>query len=144
MNATDYAVLEAIHASWAANDLGATVRCFAENIEFAVNAPDGSASFVGTGCGRESLCHRLSDFLDKYEVLAFAPLQVTKRDDGLACRVQYHYRHRQTGMEIDGSMRLLWSIAGDKATSLKVIHDAERMGVFFEMADRCSRGELYI
>src|SRR5215510_5389725 len=87
---------------------------------------------------------RLWDFLDKYEVLAFAPLQVTKRDDGLACRVQYHYRHRQTGMEIDGSMRLLWSIAGDKATSLKVIHDAERMGVFFELADRCSRGELYM
>jgi hypothetical protein len=47
-------------------------------------------------------------------------------------------------MEIDGSMRLLWSIAGDKATSLKVIHDAVRMGVFFEMADRCGRGDLYM
>jgi ketosteroid isomerase-like protein len=144
MNATDYAVLEAIHVSWAANDLRATVRCFAEDIEFAVNAPDGSASFVGTGRGRDALSHRLSDFLDKYEVLAFAPRQVTKRDDGLACRVHYHYRHRETGMEIDGSMRLLWCIAGDKATSLRVIHDAQRMGVFFEMADRCSRGELYM
>ncbi|HXE70495.1 MAG TPA: nuclear transport factor 2 family protein [Hyphomicrobiaceae bacterium] len=144
MNATDYAVLEAIHVSWAGNDLRATVRCFAEDIEFAVNAPDGSASFVGTGRGRDTLRNRLSDFLDKYEVLAFTPLQITKRDDGLACRVQYHYRHRQTGMEIDGSMRLLWSIAGDKATSLKVIHDAVRMGVFFEMADRCSRGDLYM
>ena len=98
----------------------------------------------GTGRGRDTLANRLSDFLDKYEVLAFTPLQITKRDDGLACRVQYHYRHRQTGMEIDGSMRLLWSIAGDKATSLKVIHDAVRMGVFFEMADRCSRGDLYM
>ena len=144
MNATDQAVLEAIHASWAANDLRATVRCFAENIEFAVNAPNGAASFVGTGRGRESLSKRLSDFLDKYEVLAFAPQQVSKMDDGLACRVHYHYRHRQTGMEIDGSMRLLWCISGDKATSLKVIHDASRMGVFFEMADRCSRGELYM
>jgi len=69
MNATDYAVLEAIHVSWAANDLRATVRCFAEDIEFAVNAPDGAASFVGTGRGRDALSHRLSDFLDKYEVL---------------------------------------------------------------------------
>jgi hypothetical protein len=99
---------------------------------------------VGTGRGRETLSHRLSDFLDKYEVLAFSPAHVTRLDEGLACRVHYHYRHRETGMEIDGSMRLLWSIAGDKATSLKVIHDAQRMGVFFEMADRCSRGELYM
>ncbi|HJZ32136.1 MAG TPA: nuclear transport factor 2 family protein [Hyphomicrobiaceae bacterium] len=144
MNATDYAVLEAIHVSWAANDLRATVRCFAEDIEFAVNAPDGAASFVGSGRGREALRKRLSDFLDKYEVLAFTPELVNKREDGLACRVHYHYRHRQTGMEIDGRMRLLWCIAGDKATSLRVIHDAVRMGVFFEMADRCSRGELYM
>ena len=144
MNATDTAVLEAIHVSWAANDLRATVRCFAEDIEFAVNAPDGAASFVGSGRGREALRTRLSDFLDKYEVLEFAHKQVSKMGDGLVCRVHYHYRHRQTGMEIDGSMRLQWSIAGDKATSLRVIHDANRMGVFFEMADRCSRGELYM
>jgi len=110
-----------------------SLRCFAPDVAFAVRAPRHAASFVGRGRGRDVLAHRLRAFLDSYEVLEFRLLHDAPRGRYLQCRIRYHYRHRRTGMRIDGTMRHVWRVVGGRVERFEIVHDAERMGAYFEL-----------
>ncbi len=138
MPAGDRLIVEAVYVSWEAGDLPAMLRCFASDITFAVHHP-GEATFVGEGQGKSQLAERLGRFLLEYEVVDYGTTQIYESDGRMDCRVRYQYRHRMTGMEIDGTMRHVWNVVDGKIVSFEVIHDARRMGAFFELAAReCS------
>ncbi|KAB2910774.1 MAG: nuclear transport factor 2 family protein [Hyphomicrobiaceae bacterium] len=138
MPAGDRLIVESVYVSWEAGDLPAMLRCFANDIKFAVHH-SGVATFIGEGQGKAQLAERLGRFLLEYDVVDYGTTQIYENDGVVDCRVRYEYRHRMTGMEIDGTMRHIWRVVDGKIVSFEVIHDAQRMSAFFELAARaCS------
>lgn len=128
----DRLVVEAAYVCWEAGDLGGLLTHFDDEVEFAVNAR-GSPTILGTGCGRTLLASRVLTFLDQLEVVDYQAGYVTPREGCFTCPIRYHYRHKRSGMEIDGTMRHVWHVREGKVLRFEVVHDAERMGAFFEL-----------
>jgi ketosteroid isomerase-like protein len=129
MSDHDRLIVEALYVSWEAGELKAMLRNVAEDI------PAGARSFIGRGHGKALLHARLQAFLDAFVVIDYATPPLMACSGVVDCRVAYHYRHKKTGMTIDGNMRHVWHIVGDKIARFDVIHDAKRMGAFFELAE---------
>jgi ketosteroid isomerase-like protein len=137
MRANHRLVIEAAYASWAAGDLETTLACFARGVQFVVHSTPDAPSYVGQGCGRHLLAPRLALFLTDFDVVACDVRHIGERKDGsLDYKVGYAYRHKRTGLAIDGSMRHKWRVLGDKIVSFDLFHDARRMAVYYEMIAR--------
>ena len=129
-------LIEAMYVSWEAGDLPSMMSFFADDVVFAVHPVEATTTIVGHGQGKELFASRLALFLHDYEVVDYSTPYISADGDSVDCRISYHYRHRKNGMEIDGSMRHVWKIADGKIVRFDVIHDALRMGAFFELAAR--------
>jgi hypothetical protein len=135
MRERDRLIVETLYTSWEAGELTSMLRHVAEDVGFAVH-PWHGASFIGSGSGSKLLLSRLRHFLAVYEVVDYhAPPPVALELGILDCRISYLYRHRRTGMTIDGNMRHIWRLSAGKIVRLDIIHDAKRMGAFFELAE---------
>jgi hypothetical protein len=75
----------------------------------------------------------LRAFLDAYEVEEFKIASANPIDDSIVFRIQYDYRSRAKGLDIQGAQRHRWTVSGNEITSFTVIHDAQRLGAFFEL-----------
>jgi ketosteroid isomerase-like protein len=136
MDLDAYRVVRAVYSAWTAGNLSRFATFLADDVEFRV--PPDAKTFVGSACGKHELERRLRAFLDAYAVKSFRILNITTREDFFDCKVSYHYVARATGWDIDGVQRHKWKVAGGLITSFEVIHDARRLGAFFEMVERAS------
>jgi ketosteroid isomerase-like protein len=131
-----YRVVHAAYVAWGEGKLTRFRSHLADDIEF--NVPPGAKTFIGAGRGKDELERRLRAFLDAYEVRYFRVANITPRDDCLEGRIDYHYVARATGWDIEGNQRHKWRVAGKRIVSFEVVHDARRLGAFFEMVERAS------
>jgi hypothetical protein len=90
-----------------------------------------------SGQGRIILRNRLSLLLSEFEIARFQPVQIV-REEGpwLHTRAHYHYVHRRSGLEIDGTMRNNCCMIGGRIVRYQVVHDTARMAAFIELARR--------
>jgi hypothetical protein len=80
---------------------------------------------------------RLGKLLSEFEVVRFQPVQIVRDDAAwLRCGVRYHYVHRATGMDIDGTMRHNCRMRDGRIERLEIVHDMARMSAFFDMVRR--------
>ena len=128
-------IIDAVYTSWEAGDLRSMMNCFSETVAFAVHPPN-STSYIGQGRGKALLQRRLARFLSEVEVVDYETWSVTPRGGWIDCRVCYHYRHRKSNMEIDGTQRHRWRLVGGKVVHLGIIHDTRRFGAFLDLAAR--------
>jgi ketosteroid isomerase-like protein len=126
-------IVEALYASWAAKDLTAVLDCCTDDIVFALHIPTDVAPFAGESCGKGALAPRLKQILDAFEFLDYRPLLITAIDGDFHAQIHYHYRHKATGHEIDGTMRHIGRLAGDKLARLDEYHDTPRVRAFLEL-----------
>jgi len=128
-------IIDAVYTSWEAGDLGSMLSCFSETVAFAAH-PSSETSYVGQGRGKALLHRRLARLLSDIQVVDYETLSVIVRPGWIDCRVRYHYRHRKTRMEIDGTKRHQWRVVGGKVVRFDIIHDARRFGAFLDLAAR--------
>jgi ketosteroid isomerase-like protein len=126
-------VLEAGYASWAARDLAATLAVFAPDIVYVMHLPPDVGPFGGEVRGRDELAPRLQGILDDFDFIEYVPLQITAVGGSFHSRVRFHYRHKETGLEYEGTMRHEWRVEGDKIVRFEEFHDAERVRSFFQL-----------
>jgi ketosteroid isomerase-like protein len=131
MHLQTYVLVADAYDAWKRGDLEAFGNYLAENIAFTV--PFATSTFVGDGTGREELKRRLQAFLDDYEVCRFDLLTANPSRTQCVFRIEYVYRARETGLEIVGTQRHIWGVAGQLITSFTVAHDTQRLGAFFEL-----------
>jgi hypothetical protein len=139
MQVDDRLVIEALCASWAAGDLDGLMQGFINDVRFAVNGLGGAPTFLKSGQGKVVLRHRLGVLLSEVEIVRFQPMQIV-REDGpwLHSRMHYHYVHRRSGLEIDGTMRNNCCMLGGHIVRYQVVHDTARMAAFMELARHSS------
>jgi ketosteroid isomerase-like protein len=127
-------ILGDAYASWEGGDVLRTLSYFTDDVVFAVHATPDSASLIGAGLGRDEFGGRLERFLGQFEVEAFTLQQVTAKGIWLQSRAHFRYRHRASGMEVDGAMRHKWRFVGDEIAHFELFHDSPRMRAFYKMA----------
>ena len=128
-------IIDAVYTSWEAGDLQSMMHCFSDTVAFAVHPPF-STSYLGQGRGKALLERRLARFLSEVQVVDYQTSSVAARAGWIDCRVRYHYRHRKSQMEIDGTQRHQWRVVGGKVVHFDVIHDTRRFGAFLDLAAR--------
>jgi ketosteroid isomerase-like protein len=133
MRADNKVLLEGAYAAWAARDLSSTLACFAEDVVFAIHLPRDVVPFAGEVRGRDELAKRLQAILDDFDFLAYQPQQITSQGLHFHSQVYFHYRHKATGLDYEGTMRHVWLIVGDRIVHFEEFHDAERVRAFFAL-----------
>jgi hypothetical protein len=114
------------------------LRNFHEDTVFSVHARPGGTSMLGHGLGKVPLGRRLASLLDHIEVMAFDLQAVARQSIWHNSRLRYRYRHRATGLVIEGSMRHKCAFVGSTIAHFELFHDADRMRAFFAMAASAS------
>lgn len=140
MSAQSYETIEALYTSWAARDLPATLACLADSIEFVIHVPVEVVPFAGETHGKDLIVPRLQMILDGFDFLQYRPLHIREDGDKFHAQVLYHFRHKQTGREIEGTMRHVGCIEGDKIVRLDEFHDGPRVAAYFELLARDASG----
>jgi ketosteroid isomerase-like protein len=126
-------LLEAAYASWAAQDLDATMACFAEDVVFATHLPADVVPFAGVSRGKVELRRQLQIIIDQFEFLTYRPVRISTEGRLFRSQVKMHYRHRATGLTYKGRLRHVWEIEGDKITHFEEFHDPDRVRAFFQL-----------
>lgn len=142
MHLNTYIVVKDIYEAWKRGDLETFGALCAPNVTFSV--PSSTTTYVGTGSGRHELTRRLQAFLDGYDVLQFDIVAASPSQDACVCRINYAYRSRETGLEIQGSQRHIWQVAGNEIVSFTVVHDAPRLGAFFGLTSNTPPSDLLL
>lgn len=124
-----YVLVKEAYDAWKRGDLEAFGALMAEDVAFAV--PFSTQTYVGNGTGREELKRRLRAFLDDYEVPTFRITGAVPSGSECVFRIQYRYRARDTGLDIEGSQRHAWRVKDNEIVAFTVMHDAQRLGAFF-------------
>ena len=126
-------LLEAVYASWAAQDLEATLECFADEVVFLTHVSPKDVPYAGTSRGKTELRRQLQKIIDIFEFIEYRPVQIRRQRGAFHCQVRMQYRHRATGLTYEGSSRHVWRIRGGKITRFETFHDPERIRAFFEL-----------
>lgn len=141
MRARERLLLEALYASWAAKDLNAVLSCFSDDIVFAMHVPPDLIPFAGETRGKDALVPRLQMILDDFDFLQYRPIHIVDEGGVLHSQVRYHFRHKATGYDIDGTMRHVWQVEGDQIVRLEEFHDTPRVKTFFELLAQSASGK---
>lgn len=133
-------LMETIYASWAAKDLPAVLDYMTDDVEFAMHVPVEDLPFAGESRGKEEIVPRLQAILDGFDFLEYRPLLIREDDDTFHAQVFYHYRHKETGREIEGTMRHVGHMQGGKLARLDEFHDTQRVVAFFQLVTQEASG----
>jgi ketosteroid isomerase-like protein len=133
-------IIEALYASWAAKDLDAVLDCFSEDAVFDLHLPADIAPFAGESRGKEILAQRLLQITEAFDFISYRPVLITQRDHAFHAQVHYRFRHKESGHELEGSMRHVGQMTGDKVSRLDEFHDEARVRAFFELVAMSADG----
>jgi ketosteroid isomerase-like protein len=127
-------ILGDAYASWEEGDVLRTLSYFTDDVVFAVHSSSDAASLVGAGLGRDEFGRRLEMFLRQFEVEEFALQRVTTKGVWVRSSVAFRYRHRISGMAVDGTMRHKWLFLGDEIAHFELFYDSPLMRAFYKLA----------
>jgi ketosteroid isomerase-like protein len=127
-------ILHDVYASWQGGDLDTVLSYFTPDLAFIVHSSPDAPSFVGSGVGREAFGSRLERFQRLFKVESFQLKLLRAEGISLLSTVGFHYRHRASGLDVDGHMRHKWLFVGDEIGAFEVFHDARRMRAFYDLA----------
>ena len=136
MRASERLIIEAVYASWSAQDLAAVAGCLHHDAVYKLHLPPGAWPIAGIVRGKATIIKSLDEILRDFEVLEYRPLKITNADGTWKSRAKIHYGHRATGLSYEATIRNVWQIEGDKIRKFEVFHDAARLRAFFEMVSR--------
>jgi hypothetical protein len=123
------------YVGFESGDVDAAINSIDDGIEFRVH-PETTASFLGQGTGRALFAERLRNFLSNYHVLNFEVVSRSMQGAKIVCRVRFHYKHKTTAMELEGSMRHEWVVENGKVVRLDLMTDANMMSAYFKLSSQ--------
>jgi ketosteroid isomerase-like protein len=125
-------------AAWAERDIDKTVSFFAEDMRFSLHVEEGHLDLAGTAVGRALVRERLQHLLNTFDFLAYV-VDSAKADGPLVrTAILYFYRHKASGLMIDGRYRHVWRVENGVIQSCDEYHDAAALKAFLELAAQSS------
>ncbi len=126
-------ILEAAFQAYAVGDLPTAAAYFAEDVIYAIYVDKDVLPFGGEVRGRAAILQVWHDIRQSFENLEYAPRVVSCDDDIVRCQINFAFRHRATGEEIDGVMRVVAQISNGQIVRFREYHDQERLRAFMRL-----------
>jgi len=134
-------VVERYWDRWAARDRRGCLDLMAENVVWALYVPQEVLPFGGETYGAASISDRLRMLLDQFDTLYYRG-SVTRSEGGrVNGRVAYGFRHKITGEDIEGVMRVVVAIENGRIARWEEYHDVEKVKAFMRLV-AYSAGDL--
>lgn len=130
---TPAAVVEEYWSRWAARDKAAALQLVSDEITYALYVPEDVLPFGGVTSGKPSISDRLQTILDVFHTVRFAGRVTKSVGDIVHGHVEYCFRHKITGHEIDGTMRQVIRIEDGRIIDWREYADVERVRAFMRL-----------
>lgn len=116
-----------------ARDLAACAAFFTDDVVYAFYIDTELAPFGGVSIGRDVMMHRLAMIDDLFELLDYRLLGARQESDNLNASIAYHFRHKATGEDIAGTMRVNGQLRGQQLCRVNEYHDRARVEAFLRL-----------
>ena len=119
--------------AWARRDKAMALTFAADGIAYNMTVPEETLPFGGLTVGRPAMSDRLQSLLDQFDTVSF-DFALTVADREMARgQATFCFRHKVTGVEIDGVMRLIAWVRGGQMVSFDEFHDVDRVRAFMRL-----------
>jgi ketosteroid isomerase-like protein len=119
--------------AWARRDKSAALALAADDIVFRMVLPEDILPFGGVTAGKPSISDRLQTILDAFDTIRYR-LTIKRADEAtVSGRVHFCFRHKLTGEDIDGVMRIDIRVRDGLITDWTEYHDVERIRAFMRL-----------
>lgn len=130
--------VEVVHAclnNWAERDLDAVMSWLHDDIRFTLHAAHGSLPLAGEANGKAELRPRLQFMLDAFEFLAYIvdAARETETAGVVRTSILYYYRHKATGLYLDGRFRHVARVENGLIKEIDEYHDAAALEAFMKL-----------
>jgi len=119
--------------AWEHQDLEGALEVVHDNIIYSMFIPQDVVPFGGETRGKPAMADRMRTILEQFDMMQFEAIQFKSDGNVEHTRVDYRFRHRETGEEISGIMRLVTTIEGGLISDLKEFHDLEKVRAFMRL-----------
>ncbi len=126
-------VVERCWVAWAARDRLAFLQFMDDDVQLAIYVPEDVVPFGGVTSGKPSVSDRLQTILDVFETRWFRGDIVKVIDGVVHGRVEFCFRHKITGEELEGVIREVITVRAGLVTSWLEYLDAERVKAFMRL-----------
>ena len=112
------------------------MELFAEDAAYTLHISESLLPFAGSTVGREAIGGQLRAMLHDWDYLVFRPGAAranVDQPDKVHCQVQFIYRHRATGSELSGQMRLVCTVEDGLVKTVDEFHDAALVEAFLRL-----------
>lgn len=118
---------------WAARDKAGTLRLFDDDILYALCIPEEVLPFGGETRGKASVADRLQTILNIFDTVRYEGSVTWVRDSLVHGNVDYCFRHKATGEELDGVLRIVARVENGRIVSWREATDAPRVHAFMRL-----------
>lgn len=126
-------VLEATIAAYSLGDLELAVAYFADDCTFSIHVPEQTMPYAGEFMGRTAILDRLHRMKSIFEVMRYVARPMISHGEQVRGQIDYVFRHRSSGMILDGIMRVVVTVKDGAITDWQEFHDAERIDAFMRL-----------
>jgi uncharacterized protein len=128
-------ILRETYSAWAMGDIEEMFVHFATDAVYALHVQKDVLPYGGETRGIELLIPRLRLILEMFAIIDYTPVSTTRHGDRFHTVVHYRFRHRETGLDIDGTTRHVVQIEKGKIMRFDEYHDTDRIRAFFRLLD---------
>lgn len=119
--------------AYAARELDRCADFVTDDVVFALFIDRELAPFGGVTIGRAAMHRRWLMVAEAFDLLRYEVTSVTEDAGSLRGFVAYHFRHKATGEDIDGTMRHLIESREGLICRAEEHHDRTRVEAFFRL-----------
>jgi uncharacterized protein len=128
-------ILRETYSAWAMGDIDEMLVHFAPNAVYALHVPKDIVPYGGETRDIVLLIPRLRLILETFAIVDYTPVSTTRHGGRFHTVVHYRFRHRETGLDIDGTTRHVVQIDSGRIARFDEYHDTDRIRAFFKLLD---------
>ncbi len=124
---------EAAVVAYSLGDLELAARFLSPDCAFAIYIPTETLPFGGAVIGIAAVLERWKLAARDFELLAYKPRSIMATGGSIRTQIDYAFRHRASGEEIEGVMRVEAEITDGRIAVWREYHDADRIQAFMRL-----------
>ncbi|MGI9408556.1 MAG: nuclear transport factor 2 family protein [Hyphomicrobiaceae bacterium] len=121
---------------WSFQNINSCLELLAEDAAYTLHISETLLPFAGSTNGREAIGGQFQVMLRDWDYLVFRPGAARANVDDpnrVHCQVEFIYRHRTTGSDLSGHMRLVCKVEDGYLKSVDEYHDAGMVEAFLRL-----------
>jgi len=126
-------VVENYFERWAARDKKGCLSLMSPDVVWALFVPQEVLPFGGETRGAASISDRLQMVLDQFDTLNYRGSVTRCEGDVVNGQVAYRFRHKITGEDIEGVMRVVATLENGLIERWDEYHDVEKVKAFMRL-----------